>query len=233
MKFVVLALGFLLAAGCQAELLQVVSQVAAPTQSEHRSKLVTYLIQLKESAKNFISHLDDALLKECLTETLNSAEIFIKSTAEYLKSVREGGGPQIVKFISDVRQRFTHDLQELHEELDPKIDELRRVIKKHLDEYQTLITLIGSVLKEFPENDHQMVKHIKAMLVSKPQYLQKNLTVNLEETKSKLTPIVEIIQKKVIEELVAIFGPHVQKYKELIGCHIDLLFPGTSLGHVG
>lgn len=152
------------------------------------------------------------------------------SAAEQLAPVRSGLGPQIAEFIFGARDKVKHDMEELRKELEPKWEELRQVVRKHLDEYRTLL---NPALQDYSEKQKQVVEEFKAKFEPVVKELHEKFKVNVEETKSKLTPIVEIIQKKVIEELVAIFGPHVQKYKELIGCHIDLLFPGTSLGHVG
>ncbi|MCI4390653.1 hypothetical protein PGIGA_G00125070 [Pangasianodon gigas] len=133
MKFVALALAFLLAAGCQAD---------APSQYEHiRAGVVTYLTQVKETAHKTIAHLDDAEYKDYkarLTHGLDSIEALLKSATESLAPVREGIGPQIVEFIAGARDKVSKDLEELRKELEPKAEELREVVKKHLVEYHIL-----------------------------------------------------------------------------------------------
>ncbi|MCI4390650.1 hypothetical protein PGIGA_G00125080 [Pangasianodon gigas] len=144
MKFVALALAFLLAAGCQAD---------APSQYEHiRAVVVTYLTQVKETAHKTIAHLDDAEFKDYkarLTHGLDSIEALLKHAVSCpdLAPIREGIGPQIVEFIAGARDKVSKDLEELRKELEPKAEELREVVKKHLVEYRTLME---PALKELP-----------------------------------------------------------------------------------
>ncbi|KAF4076706.1 hypothetical protein AMELA_G00218130 [Ameiurus melas] len=223
MKFVALALAVLLAAGCQGDYLQ----ADAPSQYEHiRAGVVTYLIQLKESAHKAIASLDDAEFKDYkarLTLGVDRIEESLKAASESLAPVRQGIGPQIVEFIFGAREQVSHDLEELRKELEPKCAELREVVKKHLNEYRALLE---PVLKEYSEKNQKVVDEFKAKFEPVVKDLQEKIKVNLEETKSKLTPIVEVIRDKltkVLEELKTKYGPHVQEYKEQIGGVVESL----------
>ncbi|KAB5535568.1 hypothetical protein PHYPO_G00119180 [Pangasianodon hypophthalmus] len=216
MKIVALVLAVLLAAGCQARFLQ----ADAPSQYEHiRAAVVTYLGQVKETAQKAIDHLDDAEFKDYkarLTQGLDNIETLLKSASESLAPVREGIGPQIVEAFSGVRERVSHDLEELRKELEPKREQLRQVVKKHLDEYREKLE---PVMKEYCEKNRQQVEEFRAKFEPVIKELQEKIKVNVEETKSKLTPIVETIRDKLtkgLEELKATFGPHAQEYREQI-----------------
>ncbi|KAB5535569.1 hypothetical protein PHYPO_G00119190 [Pangasianodon hypophthalmus] len=211
MKFVALALAFLLAAGCQGE---------APSQYEHiRAVVVTFSHQVKETLHKTIAHLDDAQYKDYkarLTHVLDRIEALLKSVTESLAPVLEGIGPQIVEFIAGARDKVSKDLEELRKELEPKAEELREVVKKHLVEYRTLLE---PKLKEYCEKNQQVVHEFRAKFEPVVKDLQEKFKVNVEETKSKLTPIVEIIRNhltKILEELKTTYGPHVQEYREQI-----------------
>ncbi|KAK3513550.1 hypothetical protein QTP70_016485, partial [Hemibagrus guttatus] len=216
MKFVALALAVLLAAGCQARFLQ----ADAPSQYEHiRAAVVTYLGQVKETAQKAIDHLDDAEFKDYkarLNQGLANIENVLKSASESLAPIREGLGPQIVEGLSGVRERVSHDLEELRKELEPKREELRQVVKKHLDEYRAKLE---PVLKEYSEKNRKQVDEFRAKFEPVIKDLQEKIKVNVEETKSKLTPIVETLRNKLtkgLEELKLTFGPHAQEYREQI-----------------
>lgn len=216
MKFVALALAVLLAAGCQARFLQ----ADAPSQYEHiRAAVVTYLGQVKDTALKAIDHLDDSEFKDYkarLHQGLESIETTLKSASESLAPVREGIGPQIVEGLSGVRERVSHDLEELRKELEPKREELRRVVLKHLEEYREKLE---PVMKEYSEKNRKQVDEFRAKFEPVIKELQEKIKVNVEETKSKLTPIVETLRNKLtkgLEELKATFGPHALEYREQI-----------------
>ncbi|XP_060761249.1 apolipoprotein A-I-2-like [Neoarius graeffei] len=216
MKFVTLALAFLLAAGCQSNKLQ----ADAPSQYEHiRAGVVTYLTQLKESAHQAVNQLDDAEFKDYkarFTKGLDNIEAAIKYAAESLAPVRTGAGPQIVEFISSIRETFSHDLKELGKELQPKQEELYKVIKKHLEEYKTLLE---PVVKDYNEKNQQLIEDFRTKVQPVFDQLKAKFSVNLEETKSKLTPIVETIRDHLankFQELKTAYGPHAQEYREQI-----------------
>ncbi|KAI5626346.1 apolipoprotein A-I precursor [Silurus asotus] len=223
MKFVALALAFLLAAGCQTKSVQ----ADAPSQYEHiRAGVVTYLNQAKDTAQKAIAQLDDDKFKDYkarLTRGLETIEAFINSAAESLAPIRGGIGPQIVDLISASRQKAAEDLEQLRKELEPKWAELREVVKKHLEEYRTLTE---PALKEYSEKNHQVVEEFKTKFEPIVKELQEKFKVNVEETKSKLTPIVEIIRNhltKILEDLKTAYGPHIQEYKEEYEKKIDEL----------
>ncbi|KAK3534291.1 hypothetical protein QTP86_012139 [Hemibagrus guttatus] len=211
-----LTLAFLLASGCQANFVQ----ADAPSQYEHiRAGVVTYLNQVKQTAQKAIDQLDDAEFKDYkarLTKGLEAIESVITNTAESLAPVRSGIGPQIVEMFSATREKISNDIAEMQKELEPKCQELRTVLKKHLEEYRALME---PALKEYSEKNSQVVEEFRAKFEPIAKDLQEKIKVNLEETKSKLTPIVEIIRNKltkVLEDLKETYGPHVQEYREQI-----------------
>ncbi|KAM9440187.1 uncharacterized protein Hap1MRO34_000533 [Clarias gariepinus] len=212
MKFLALALAFLMAAGCQAD--------APPNTYEHaRAAVVTFLTQAKVSAEKVIDHLDDAEFKDLkprLHQGLQNIETYMTSAAEQLAPVRSGLGPQIAEFIFGARDKVKHDMEELRKELEPKCAELRQVVRKHLDEYRTLL---NPVLQDYSEKQKQVVEEFKAKFEPVVKQLHEKFKVNVEETKSKLTPIVEIIRNhltKILEEWKATYGPLVEEYREKI-----------------
>ncbi|XP_060731533.1 apolipoprotein A-I-2-like [Tachysurus vachellii] len=216
MKFVALALAFLLAAGCQAEL----TQADAPNKYEHiRAGVVTALTQAKESAQRAIDQLDDAEFKDYkarLTKGLEFVEHSITSAAASLTPFREGLGPQLIEYFSSTREKLSNDIEALRQELEPKCKELSEVVKKHLVEYRTLLE---PALKEYTEKNQHVVEEFKIKFEPVVKDLQEKIKVNVEETKSKLTPIVEIIRNKltkILEDLKTEYGPHVQEYREQI-----------------
>ncbi|GAA6082262.1 apolipoprotein A-I-1 [Tachysurus ichikawai] len=216
MKFVALALVFLLAAGCQVD----ITQADAPNKYEHiRAGVVTYLTQAKESAQRAINQLDDAEYKDYKARLNNGLELVensITSMAASLAPFREGFGPQLIEYFSSTREKLSNDMEALRKELEPKGQELGEVVKKHLLEYRTLLE---PALKEYTEKNQHVVEEFKTKFEPVVKNLQEKIKVNVEETKSKLTPIVEIIRNKltkVLEELKTEYGPHVQEYREQI-----------------
>ncbi|KAK2816629.1 hypothetical protein Q7C36_022900 [Tachysurus vachellii] len=210
MKVVALALTLLLALGCHARTLQ----ADAPTQLEHYKAVASvYLTQVKDQAYKALENLDrDNYEQYKLTVTQNFDYFlgnYVLSPSTPLKPFAD-----VLFRVALVVNYFLKELDGLYDKVEPHRAELRQAIEKHLDEdVERLIT----IFHDFMADDQKEINALRQKLQPALDYLKAEVDTNIEETKTKLAPIVEAVRGKLTERLQYLndlASPVAEEYKE-------------------
>ncbi|XP_029027405.1 apolipoprotein A-Ib [Betta splendens] len=211
MKFVALVC-LLLAVGSQAS--PMLSD--APSQLEHfRSGLNLFLDQLKGSLTNAVNSLDDAEYKDIKERAI----MHIDGAYTYIKQLQAQVAPvtdSVVGTISEATEEFQKSVAKDLVELEPMRAELRKVLKEHMDQYQTLLK---PVVDSYIERRKEDMKAMRAQFQPTFEELRKKVAHNVEETKQALVPLLKAVGEKVANHIKAVretLGPHVEEYKEQV-----------------
>ncbi|KAG7483966.1 hypothetical protein MATL_G00043940 [Megalops atlanticus] len=215
MKFVVLALTVLLAAGSQARYLQADE---APTQLEHiKAAVMVYLTQVKETAQKALDHLDGTEYEEYkarLSQSLDSLHSYAQTASQSLTPYGESFTSQFLEATKQMRENVMADVEDLRKQLEPKREELQQVLQKHVEEYREKLE---PVLQEYVAKHKQEMDALKEKLQPLVEEMREKVQANVEETKSVLLPMVEVVRTKLtqrLEELKTMIAPYAEEYKE-------------------
>ncbi|NP_001117135.1 apolipoprotein A-I precursor [Salmo salar] len=213
MKFLVLALTILLAAGTQAFPMQ----ADAPSQLEHvKAALNMYIAQVKLTAQRSIDLLDDTEYKEYkmqLSQSLDNLQQFADSTSKSWPPTPRSSAPSC-DATATVRAEVMKDVEDVRTQLEPKRAELTEVLNKHIDEYRKKLE---PLIKQHIELRRTEMDAFRAKIDPVVEEMRAKVAVNVEETKTKLMPIVEIVRAKLterLEELRTLAAPYAEEYKE-------------------
>ncbi|KAM6969764.1 apolipoprotein A-Ia [Aplochiton taeniatus] len=221
MKFVALALTLLLAVGSQAKALQ----NDAPSQLEHiKAAALMYLTQVKDTAQKTLDHLEGteyAEYKVKLSESLDKLHEYAQTASQTLTPYGEAFTGQFLEATKQVRENVMADVEELRTQLEPKREELHKVLQKHMDEYRAKLE---PIFQEYMTKNKQEVETLRAKLQPLMEEMRTKVEANVEETKTKLMPMIEVVRTKMtgrLEELRTMAAPYAEEYKEHLTKAVD------------
>ncbi|XP_056141402.1 apolipoprotein A-I [Lampris incognitus] len=232
MKFLACALTLLLAVGSQARAVQ----NDAPSSLEQvRAATMLYMNQVKESAQRTLDHLDGtdfAQYKMKLSESLNNLHTYVQTSSHTLTPYGETVSAQLTEMTAQVRGKVMADIDELRIQLEPKREELQRVVQQHIEEYRAKME---PIFNDYMTKSQEEVEALKTKLQPLMEEMRGQVAVNVEETKAKLMPMVETVRSRLnerLEELRSLANPYVAEYKEqltsIAGDLKDTISPHTQ-----
>ncbi|KAK0136591.1 Apolipoprotein A-I [Merluccius polli] len=207
MKFVALALTLLLALGCQ-------TQDVPPNQLDQiRDTALLYLNQVKESAQKTLDHLDGteyAEYKVKLSQSLDQLNAYAQTLTPY----GEAFSTQFVDATNVMRDRALRDMDDLRLKLEPRRQELHKILQQQAEEYRAKLE---PIFKEYVDQNQERMDNLKARLQPIMDEMRTKMEANVEETKTKVMPMVEDVRSKLterLEQLRTMAGPYVDEYQE-------------------
>lgn len=115
---------------------------------------------------------------------------------------------------AEFRASFAADMDALKADIEPKREELKRVVDRHIAEYRTQLE---PIITEYYNKHTKDMEALRVRLEPIAADLRTKVETNVEETKAALMPIVESVREKLtahLESLKAMASPYVEEYKD-------------------